>query len=224
MRDFSSFEKDVLSKMVALQNEGKLCRYNLLYSINKAIEIEEIDYADIQIVSDTIEKNSLRKILIQLSLLFEYLISNYYLIDFARDIDNKIELNKTSSKKFIIKADRSYPKECFIYKYNCYYELLLSETIVDLVKHQFKTAEQRRFEIQLMEARTQYKHTIFWTRASFFVALCAALAAIIIPFYSSTKIEKSQYKEIKQEINGIQSALKDTLQIKPIDENLTIKK
>ncbi len=224
MRVFSEFEKIALSKMVELQSKGLLCRYHLLREIDKGLEIEEIDGYDIQVGSEITNKNEMKKILIQLSFLFEYLISSYYLIDFGRHIDSKIKLNKVSEKKHVITTDRSYPKEYFIFRYNCFYELLLSETIVDLVKHQFKTTEQRQFEIQLVEAKKQYKHTIYWTRASFFVALCAAVVAIITPFCLSTKIEKSQYEEIKQKVDGIQSALKDTLHISPIDKELIIKK
>lgn len=219
MRIFSEFEKTALSNMVDLQNQGLLCRYNLLRSIDKELEIEEIDSLDIQVVSDITNKNEMKKVLKQLSLLFEYLKSNYYLIDFGRDLDNTVKLNKKTSKTYLLKTDRSYPLESFIFKYNCFYELLISDSIVDLVNHQFKSVEQRRFEIQLKEAAKQYSHTIFWTRASFFVAIIAALVAILSPFCISTKIDKSQHEEIKQLLTGIQSSLQDTIQTIPIDKN-----
>ena len=118
MREFSDFEKKILLKMVDLQNERKLCRYYLLCGINEDLEVEEKDVYDVQIVSDSINKDEIRKILIQLSFLFIYLMDNYYLIDFGRDVGYKIDLKKGSSKEYILLTDRTYPKEFFIYKYN----------------------------------------------------------------------------------------------------------
>jgi len=241
MRDFSDFEKDILSKMVALQNEGKLCRYNLFCKISNDLEVQEIDRSDIQIVSDSINENEIRKILIQLSFLFIYLENNYYLIDFKRDLDNKIELKKEPSKKYMLKTDRTYQKEYFIYRFNCFYELSLSETIVDLVNNNFKTVEQRRFEkqlsdsnrkfkIQLADNNKKYKRTICWTRASFLVALIAVIVSLIIPFCVSTKIDESQIDEIKFELRDskIKSAVpiqnNDTVQVNIVNKDLIIKK
>ena len=142
-----------------------------------------------------------------------YLEENYYLIDFKRVLDSKIELKKMSSKNYNVQTDRIYPKEYFVYGYNCFYELMLSESIVDLVNNNFKTVEQRRFEKQLMDATDKYNSTIRWTRASFFVALGAALAAFIIPFLISTKIDRSQIDEIIFEIRD-KKAIPELIELK----------
>lgn len=231
MREFNAFEKEVLSKMVPLQKEEKLCRYNLLIAIKGDVDIEK-NGSDIQIVSDTINKNEIKKILVQLSFLFMYLESNYYLLDFKRDIKEIVSLNNQSQdKKFSLKTDRSYTNEFFIFIYNCFYELLLSETIVDLVNNDFKTVEQRRFDIQLADAREKYKTTLYWTRASFIIALIAALAAILIPILVPTKINRYQLKEIKQRIKEVKTEIhstnpiksKDTLNVNIVNKDLKIK-
>jgi hypothetical protein len=206
MREFSEFEKKVLLKMVDLQNEGKLCRYYLLCGISKDLKVEEKDIYDIQIVSDSINKNEIRKILMQLSFLFIYLKDNYYLIDFRRDGKFKIELKKVPSKKYELVTDRTYPDEFFIYKYNCFFELLLSETIVDLVNNNFKTVEQRRFEIQMNDAQRKHEGSMSeskkqtkYSQWAFYVAIGALIVSL-----TSTIITQCS-NNIRDEIRSIKT-------------------
>ena len=175
MREFSDFEQDILSKMIDLQNEKKLCRYYLLCEVEKELEIEKKGSSDIQIVSDSINKDEILNILIQFSFLFRYLKENFYLLDFERNIDSKVDLKEESQKKHKLKTETIYPKEYFIFKYNCFYNLSLSETIVDLVKNNFKTVEQIRFEKQLVEAKKQTKYS----RRAFYVSIAALIVSLI---------------------------------------------
>jgi len=229
MREFSEFEKKILLKMVDLQNERRLCRYYLLCGINEDLKVEEKGDFDVQIVSDSINKDEIRKILIQLSFLFIYLKDNYYLIDFGRDGDYKIDLEKESSKKYMLLTDLSYPKEFFIYKYNCFYELLLSETIVDLVNNNFKTVEQRRFNNQMGEAQQKHKESMSesrkqtkYSQGAFYVALFAFIvslvSAIITQCSNDNKLIRTEMRSVKAQTPKLinQQINKDTLKVSMI--------
>src|SRR5574344_153611 len=224
MREFNAFEKEVLSKMVPLQKDGKLCRYNLLIGIIDDIEIEKNGSIDIQIVSNTINKNEIRKMLVQLSFLFMYLESNYYLLDFKRDICNKTEINDPIlNKKYILKTDKSYPNEYFIYRDTCFYELLLSETIVDIVNNNFKSVEQRRFEKQYCISKIALITAIIIGVASIIFNICA--------LHKDTIINPTQIEEIRQEIKSVKTRIEsavpiisdDTLNVNIVDKDLKIK-
>lgn len=93
-------------------------------------------------------------------------------------------------------------------KENYYSQIIPTTTLIDIAENDFKTVEQRRYEKQLKVADdtlVETKRTLIKTRHTFYATIAALIVSIISGFYQSC----SQQEIDSEQINTINSAIKE---------------
>ena len=231
MREFSSFEKQILHIMVDLQKSNRLSRQNIIltYYPKLYIDIEKDGNWDCLFIfyndDVSISEKVFTHITIQIYFLYNYLSSEHFIegLNFFHRIE---PIRKNEHQKKLLIHDYA---EFFINKDNLYNELILSETIVKLVENEFLTDEQLRFKQQMDDATTKHKEAmpkaktqIRFSQGAFYVALLAFLvslvSAIITQCSNDNKLIRDEIHSVKTETPKLmnQKIKNDTLKVNMI--------
>lgn len=204
MREFSDFEKEILSIMVELQKEGMLCRWNILCKCISDVKIEETIRNEkgeflFKITSGRVDDVEMQRILSQLSFLYNYLSQAGYIQELLTSLLAK---NRLPSNDNLNVENRSpVTSQLFFNEINQFLELMLSETIVNLVKNDFKTIEQRR------HSETKI---ISW------VAIGISLLLGLLGYYTSynsSKASTEQAASLQQTVTDSKTTFPETINI-----------
>ena len=98
----------------------------------------------------------------------------------------------------------------------------------DLVKHEYKSIEQRNFEKQIEENDLHHKEQMRYARNSFYVALFAVVVSAAIPLFiekcaEPIETKKSQLKSLEQSIIQSKIILSDTVNVQLCQPTDTLK-
>ena len=113
---------------------------------------------------------------------------------------------------------------------NKYYDKIIYPLplLEDLVKHEYKSIEQRNFEKQIEENDLHHKEQMRYVRKSFYAALCAVAVSAVIPFFAEEcaepiEIKSSQLKSLEQSIIQSKTILPDTVNVQLCQPDDTLK-
>lgn len=199
MREFSKFEQGILRIFVDLYKEDRLCRANVLselygdtvYIINKTD-----DYNPLKYNKDKIEIKSILNDLVSIKFLYDYLLKSGYINESSStklsiSLDGRDKVLEDYSEYNIIYPDST----SWVNASNQSYKIWLSQVLIDLVDHKFKTPEQHRFEKQ---------QKVTWFGIG--VAILIGLISIILSLYSISKpTSLKESKQIEQEIRSVKT-------------------
>lgn len=113
---------------------------------------------------------------------------------------------------------------------NKYYDKIIYPLplLEDLVKHEYKSIEQRNFEKQIEENDLHHKEQMRYARNSFYVALLAVVVSAAIPLFiekcaEPIETKKSQLKSLEQSIIQSKIILSDTVNVQLCQPTDTLK-
>lgn len=222
---FSKLEKKVLTDMVELYKLDMLCHNSLINKIfdNKIYLKNIIDEKPIkcriEIWYEGISKDELKTKLKYLNfLVFRLIEAKLIKTDFQGNFNFEFE-NQSLTNVVTINS----VIDSILYTYLSFggnNKILVSHFLVELVENKFKTSEQIRHEQAMGEAQKQVKYS----RWAFYGSIAAFLSSIIfgiIQMCSETKIDQSQFNQLKQSIE--QKALPKVFKTEIINDTLTTK-
>ncbi len=222
MREFTDFEKQIIHKLVSSIEIKELSLIKLIDENTDAIALEwNLDEPNFTIVyhpSNLTEDelfNQITEIVFLLKNLednnFIYIHQNYKFVE-DNCLYNRVKYNKERLREYSLKGSIPNSKGCmttkayeiksdfgrYVQRYasSLYY---VSNALRELVKNNFKTPEQFRYEVQLKKANSQIR--IAW--AAFITSIIAVIASLvlgIIQICSGTKIDKCQFNKLNQTI------------------------
>ena len=215
---FSKLEKKVLTDMVELYKLDMLCHNSLINKIfdNKIYLKNIIDEKPIkcriEIWYEGISKDELIKKLKYLHfLVFRLIEAKLIKTDFQGNFNFEFENQGLTNVVTINSVIDS-----ILYTYLSFggkNKILVSHFLVELVENDFKTSEQIRHEQSMGKAQKQVY--IAWG------AFCISLITLIYTLNSDTKIDQSQFNELKQTIE--QKALPEVFKTEITNDTLISK-
>ncbi|MFR9596822.1 MAG: hypothetical protein SNH79_04490 [Rikenellaceae bacterium] len=153
-------------------------------------------HSDIKLVSfnngDKIDSQAIYYDLLDFFLLLDYLVENAMIAkqewsgncsevyknekcnDFTQDI-----VNGEKCLNFNMDSFSELNKYLITYKLDVI--LYPMPLLIELVNNDFKSVEQRRFELQLEDERAKHEQQMWWACLSFFIALLAAIISAVMP-------------------------------------------
>lgn len=219
MRDFSDYEKDIIKRIVSECNEGKIASsVNIIIDEIGKVNISAIEWDNTYtfVKFHGIENDNSYAKVFDIIFLLKYLEENRYIFSHLKKGTNS---NFICASKFVKHGDYYITKNILssdgvdIDKYLMIHTDIGKEieerskklihpsyTLIDLVLKDFKTPEQREFEIQLNEAKKQTRYSRGALYASL-GALALSLVSTIFTTCNDTKINSNQFNQIKRSID-----------------------
>ncbi|ADQ78774.1 hypothetical protein Palpr_0618 [Paludibacter propionicigenes WB4] len=218
MRDFSEFEKDIIKRIVSDSNKGQIAS-----SVNIIIdEMEKVNIAAIEwdntytfVKFYGVENDKSYAKVLDIIFLLKYLEESRYIYSHLKKGTNS---NFICASKFVKHGDYYITKNILSSDGVHVNEYLMIHTdigkeieerskklihpsylLIDLVLKDFKTPEQRKFEIQLNEAKKQTNYS----RGALYASLAALVLSLVSTLFTTctdTKIENKQLNQIIQSI------------------------
>lgn len=215
MTEFSDLDEKMLRDMVLLHKSQNLCIYSWLSKLfNDRISFKYLagnlsSQYKIIIKYDSVSEKELLSKIKYFHFLFDRL-ENKHLIKLDFFGSANFEFDVIDANEYTLSA---YP-ESILYNFLSmwgYKPILVSNYLIDLVDNKFRTEEQRQFEKQLNKAEKQIK--IAWA------AFGISLLTLIYTLNNETKIDQSQFNQIKQTIE--QTAIPDVIKTQIVNDTLT---
>lgn len=212
MRQLNEDEKSIIKTIVQAKKRDE---HSLVKLIHDYVDASVISWDDnfqyLEIFDDSSQEDTIMvkfNKLLEIIFLLDYLRDNMYIGIYSRSkLENaiyshyKYKFDKESSiiEKIILpdSTDLIHPthvKICTTFsKKVCEYAnsyFFVSESLLDLVKHNFLSEEQRRFEKQMKDTQKKYEktirianYTLKWTQVSFGVAFISTMATFIVGIF-----------------------------------------
>ena len=189
----------------------KICDF--LYFMN---ELEENHYIELQTISFANDTSKLVKQALYDTSKYQYGLPKD--IEYSGNLDCFYEIADKGKRLYAVEhIEQNAYTDC-VDLLNKYYDKIIYPLplLEDLVKHEYKSIEQRNFEKQIEENELHHKEQMKNARMSFYAALCAVAVSAITPFCvekcaEPIKIEESQLESLKQSIIQSRSNFSDTL-------------
>ena len=233
MTEFGDLEKQMLRDMVLLHKSQNLCIYSWLsklfddkVSFKWVPDSHQWNYR-FEINSNELGKNEILPKIKYFHFLYKRL-EKTNLIDL--DLCSTIEFNFKVFESHVFSL--SVGTELILYEFlniRGNKQILVSNYIIDLVDNNFKTPEQRRFELQLNDANIKHLDAmgkaqiqVKYSRLAFGASLITLLISSglgIWTKYSETKIDQSQLSQIKHSIE--QTTPPDVIKTEITNDTLT---
>lgn len=224
MTEFSELEQEMLRNMVQLHKSQNLCINSWISSLFNdriLLKFETLDnnpsVHKMIIKYDGIKEAELLKKIKYFHFLFERLESGGIIkVDHLGKVDFTFMVIDLGQEYSI--ADFPYRNLFNFFSWFGNNPILVSHFIVELIENEFRTPEQKRFEVQLKKAEIQIR--IAWAAFSVsFVALIASSVLGMFQMYSETKLDKDQLNQIKQTIQ--QNTVPDVIKTEITNDTLT---
>jgi hypothetical protein len=234
MTEFGGLEREMLKIMVQLFEDKNLSVYNWLSKLfDDKISFEGvlsgISYeCRIEIRHNGFEKSDILSKINELYFLFVRL-GNDLLIG-VNEFENVTHVEINEGKTYTISSEVYEEKKMyrFLIDYGTH-PILVSNYLIELVKNDFRTPEQIRFEKQLDDANEKHSQVIGkaqiqvkYSRLAFVVSLVTLVISSVLGIWtkcSETKIDQSQLSQIKQSIE--QTTLPDVIKTEITNDTLT---
>lgn len=208
MRQLNENEKSIIKTIVQAKNLNEHSAVKLIHDyVNASVISWDDNYQYIEIYDDSSQEDTIGEKfakLLEIVFLFDYLSHNMYIGIYSRSntlnaiysrfkyifnkesciLEKKTSPGSTDLVNTIChKIDTTLSKKVCEYA-NSYF--FVSESLKELVKNDFKTEEQIRFETQITDNQDKHdnemriaKTTLFWTRLAFVLALIPAISSIV---------------------------------------------
>lgn len=97
---------------------------------------------------------------------------------------------------------------------------VVSNALIDLAKHDFKSIEQRRFEEQLNDVNKKHKETMCKTRWALGLSFAGLVMALILPYCPEIKL--AEIDEIKKEIQSIKTKIPAVIETRITNDTIKV--